>query len=193
MLYRLLLRLCFPRRTRREFGMTLGARPRDVMRLVLREGAVQALAGLFRGLREPVGQWWLKSVAIGGREMLDAPLELRQSADDAVVVFSDRASALTGVVRDAGGTPVADVWVVAFAAHPPAWFHNSRRVAAVKTGADGTYAIRNLPAGAYHVAAAFDLDTGEWFDPAVLKMLVPASARIEIAEHEQKTADVVTR
>jgi uncharacterized protein (DUF2141 family) len=151
------------------------------------------LGGNIQGLRTPVGRWWLKSIVIGGRDVLDGPLELRQSTDEAVVTFSDRASALTGVVRDARGEPVAESWLVVFTAHRDAWFHNSRRVAAVRTGADGRYSIGNLPPGEYYVATAFDLEQGEWFDPAVLQGLITASVRITIGEYEQKTADVVTR
>jgi hypothetical protein len=145
------------------------------------------------GLRAPVGGWWLKSIVIRGREALDAPLELRQPADDAIVTFSDRASALSGIVRDARGDPVADVWVVAFSTHPGSWFHDSRRVAAVKTSADGRYSIRNLPAGEYHLATVFDLEQGEWFDPVLLRQLAAAAMRITIADNEQKTVDPVFR
>jgi hypothetical protein len=145
------------------------------------------------GLRAALGGWWLKSMVIRGREALDAPLELRQPVDDAIVIFSDRASALSGIVRDARGDPVADAWVAVFSTHPGAWFHNSRRVAAVKTSADGRYAIRNLPAGEYHLATVFDLEQGEWFDAVLLRQLATAALRITITDNEQKTVDPVFR
>jgi uncharacterized protein (DUF2141 family) len=145
------------------------------------------------GLRTPIGRWWLTSIVIGGREALDAPLDLRQSADDVVVTLSDRASALSGIVRDARGDPVGDAWVVVFTTHPGAWFQNSRRVAAVKTGADGRYSIRNLPAGEYHLATVFDLEQGEWFDSVLLRELAAGAVRIAIADNEQKAVDPVFR
>jgi hypothetical protein len=145
------------------------------------------------GLRAPVNGWWLKSIGIRGREALDAPLELRQPVDDAIVTFSDRASALSGSVRDARGDPVADAWVVVFSTHPGAWFHDSRRVAAVKANGDGRYAIRNLPAGEYYLALTWDLQQGEWFDSVLLRDLAAAATRITIAADEQKSVDPMLR
>ncbi len=147
-------------------------------------------SGSLQGLRAPIGRWWLKSLLLGGRDVLDSPIELRQSTDDAVVVFSDRASALSGVVRKADGEPAPGSWVVVFSTQEGAWFFNSRRVAAVKTGADGRYSIRNLPPGEYHVAVPHDLEAEEWFDPVTLRELIAASVRVTIGEYEQKTADL---
>src|SRR5690606_15451651 len=76
-----------------------------------------------RGLRAPIGRWWLKSVQVNGREMLDSELDLRQNSDDAVIVFSDRASALAGTVHEADGSPAAGRHVVVFGAERSAWFH----------------------------------------------------------------------
>ena len=55
-----------------------------------------------QGLRAPIGGWWLKSLSLGGRELLDAPLDLKQSSNDVVVTFSDRATELKGTIA---GTP----------------------------------------------------------------------------------------
>jgi hypothetical protein len=146
-----------------------------------------------RGLRAPLGRWWLKSMVIEGRETLDGTLDLRQNTDGAVVTLSERASTLTGIVRDARGELVRDVWVVVFTTHPAGWFHDSRRVAAVKTDRDGRYTIRNLPAGEYHLATTFDLDPDQWFDPVLLQQLAAGTMRITIADSEEKTVDPVLR
>lgn len=45
---------------------------------------------------------------MNGRDVLDAPLDLRQSVDDAVATFADAASELGGSVRDAQGNPSTD-------------------------------------------------------------------------------------
>jgi hypothetical protein len=149
-------------------------------------------ASAMQGLRTPIGAWWLKSISIDGREMLDRPLEIRQSSDNVVVTLSDRASALSGRVRDAQGLPAAGAAIVAFGADPSSWFANSRRIAGVRAGADGAYSIRNLPAGEYFIVASYDVDQGEWFDPVVLQRLVAGAMRISLAENEQKAQDVTT-
>ena len=68
--------------------------------------------GTLQGIRAPIGPWWLKSLVVSGRDVLDAPLDLRQSADDAVATFADTASELSGAVKDAQGNAAADHFVV---------------------------------------------------------------------------------
>jgi protocatechuate 3,4-dioxygenase beta subunit len=155
--------------------------------------------GLYRtmvslqGVRTPVGAWWLKSIVVNGRDLLDAPLDLQQGTDDAVVTFSDRASELAGTVTDAQRAPAADAYVVVFPADRGEWFYNSRRIAGVRTGSDGRYTIRNLPPGDYRIAATSELDQGEWFDPAVLERLLPIGERLTIAGPDRVSRDLAIR
>jgi protocatechuate 3,4-dioxygenase beta subunit len=146
-----------------------------------------------QGMRSPIGPWWLKSVAIEGRELLDRPYDLRQSSSNVIITFSDRASSLAGTVRDNGGNPVPGLFVVAFSADKAAWFANSRRVSGVTTDKDGRYSIRNLPAGEYFLAATYDLEPNEWFDAEVLPRLMAGAARLSIREYEEVGRDLTVR
>ncbi len=152
-----------------------------------------AIGSPLRGLQVSIGPWWLKSIALDGRELLDAPLELRQASENALVTFSDRASEVTGSVKDASGAPVARGNVVIFSADRAHWFVNSRRVVAVAPGQNGRYSIRNLPPGEYRAAVAMDLEQGEWFDPDVLQRLLPDAFPFTIAGAEAKTLDLILR
>jgi hypothetical protein len=146
-----------------------------------------------QGIRTPIGPWWLKSIVIDGRDVLDAPLDLRQGTDDAVATFSDQASEISGVVKDAGGAPVAEAYAVVFGADRATWFFNSRRVAGVRLDAQGRYTIRNLPPGEYRAIATNDLDNFEWFDPAALDRLLPASMPVTITGADRRTLDLTIR
>ena len=146
-----------------------------------------------RGIRAPVGTWWLQSVAAGDRDLLDAPLDIRQSLSNVVITFADRASELSGAVTDAQGAATADGWVVAFPTHRAGWFFNSRRVAGLRVDRTGRYTIRNLPPGDYYVVATRDLEQGEWFDPAALERLAPLAKPVTIAGVEKTTADLTVR
>jgi hypothetical protein len=146
-----------------------------------------------QAVRTPIGGWWLKSLVVNGRDLLDSPLELRQDVDDAVVTFTDRATEITGTLTDARGNGVPEMFVVAFSADRSAWFFNSRRVAGVRPDAQGRYAIRNLPPGDYRIVAVPDLDQGEWFDPAVLERLLPAAVAVTLTPAEKKAHDLVVR
>ncbi len=137
-----------------------------------------------QGMRRPIGQWWLKSLNIRGRDVLDAPLEFRESVDDAVITFTDRVNELAGRVNAPIGDP--GPYVVVFSVDRSRWFHQSRGVDAIRPGQDGRYSVKNLPAGDYYVALVNDIENMEWFDPIVLDSIAPKAARVTV------TADGVT-
>lgn len=167
---------------------------------VVVDGSTFSIAGIMpgthrfsstpRGIRTPIGPWWLKSMTIDGKELLDSELEVNASADTALITFSDQASELSGIVRYADDTPLADGFVVVFSTNDEHWFHNSRRVAGARPSANGRYAVRNLPPGDYHVAVTTDLAPNEWFDPEVLRALQPSAATVRIRDNEVKAYDL---
>jgi hypothetical protein len=144
------------------------------------------------GIRNPIGAWWLKSIAIDGREVLDAPLALNASAN-ATVTFADTASELRGRVTGAGGEPTANYTVIVFPVARERWFFNSRRIASAPLDAQGRYVVHNLPAGDYLIVARNDLDQFEWFNPATLEQLTPSAAKLTIRDGETVTFDVAIR
>jgi protocatechuate 3,4-dioxygenase beta subunit len=143
------------------------------------------------GLRVPTGGWWLKSIVVHGRELLDARVDLRQSADDAVVTFSDAASEISGRVTDMQRVPMAAQTVLVFTTDTSKWFFNSRRIAPLRTDAEGRYVVRNLPPGEYRVAITTELEQGEWFDPDVLAHL--PGTTFTVTGVEKQTHDVVVK
>jgi hypothetical protein len=136
--------------------------------------------------------WMLASSTVSGRDVLDAPMDLRQSVDGAVVTFSDRPAELSGVVRDGAGRPVNADTVILFPTDRSLWTPGSRRIRALQSAVDGTFQFRRLPTGEYYVAAVDDADEGEWFDPVVLdRLAVSTGTKTTIAEGERKTIDVM--
>lgn len=152
--------------------------------------------GLYRfisspqGIRTRVGPWWLKSILMDDREVLDQPLEILPNTKSMRVTFSDQASQLSGVVVDREGTPVTDTHVVVFSENPKSWFQHSRRVAAVLLNEEGRYTVSNLPAGNYFVAVSSDLENNEWFDPEKLQTLSAGAGRVTIVENESVTRNI---
>jgi hypothetical protein len=145
------------------------------------------------GLRAPLGGWWLKSIVVNGRDILDGPLEIREGTDAAVATFAETASELSGTVSDGRGVPLADLPIVVFGADRASWFFNSRRIAIVRTDTAGRYSLRNLPPGDYRVAAATDLEQGEWYDSAVLERLLPEAAAGKISAVEKAIVNLTVR
>jgi protocatechuate 3,4-dioxygenase beta subunit len=150
------------------------------------------LLTIVQGIRAPIGSWWLTSIAAGGRELLDAPLDIQQSLDDAVATFTDTPSVLSGAVADTAGQAAPELFVVAFSVDRRSWFTGSRRVAAIRPTREGRYTISNLPPGEYRITVA-DLDQNEWFDPAVLERLMTTARPVTIAGAERQTVDLVAK
>ena len=138
------------------------------------------------------GQWQVRSSLVRGVDTSDLPVEIRpgESIRDALVVFTDRAAALSGAVHIAAGGAPDDFTVVLFPAEPQFWGPQGRRIQAVRPAADGAFAFHGLPPGDYYVAAIDDVERGEWFDPAFLQRLLPSALRIAVAEGEQKIQDI---
>ena len=138
------------------------------------------------------GNWTLKSVSIGARDVTDQAIELRpdQDVDNVTVVLTDRATDLSGTVRDGIGNPVANVTVIAFSTDPQYWRAQSRRIQAVHTSATGAYRMHGLPPGDYQIIAVDDVETGEWYDPAYLDKIKDGAKSVSLEEGDKKTVDV---
>jgi hypothetical protein len=132
--------------------------------------------------------WWPKSAMLDGHDLLDGDVEIAPGMNLAgvVVTLTDRRSELSGSLQTSDGAPASDVFVIAYSAERRDWSPHARRVRAVRPGDDGHYTVKDLPAGAYLVAAVTDIDEGEWQEPAFLEQLVPASVAVSIAEGERK-------
>ena len=57
---------------------------------------------------------------------------------------------------------------------------------------DGRYTFPNLPAGEYYVAAVKDDTVGDWWDPALLRMLFPVARQVRLLDGEQRRLDLDT-
>jgi hypothetical protein len=149
------------------------------------------LTASFPGSGRP-GGWLLKSIVAGGQDALDSPFTLQPNEHvlDATITFTDRLAQITGALRDSSGGVVPDYTIVLFPEDPRLWSPQSRRIQGVRPSADGAYAIRNLPAGAYLIAPVDDVEPGEWFDPAFLQRLAPGAAKVTIANGEWKVQDI---
>lgn len=138
------------------------------------------------------GQWTLKSVTIGGADAADVPFEIKpgQNVDNVTVVLTDRTTELAGTVRDAQNGGSGGVTVIAFSTEAQYWRAQSRRIATSRTGQNGDYRIRGLPAGDYYLVAVDDVEQGEWFDPAYLDSAKDKATRVTLDEGDRKTLDL---
>ena len=153
----------------------------------------QYRVGQVPGVRSRLAGWWLKSITLGGRELLDAPLDLQSGSAEAVVTFSDRATELSGRVASPTAGEQPSVVVIVFATDRAAWFPHSRRVAGVRPDDQGRYRISNLPPGEYFAIVEDNVAPNEWFDPVLLDRLSARAIRITLGPNEARTQDFVAR
>ena len=138
------------------------------------------------------GQWVLKSATVGGRDVLDYPLELQpnQEIGGALLTFVDRTQEVTGTIQDTTGAPTADYSIILFPADKSYWVPLSRRIQSVRPGTDGRFTFRGIPAGEYRLTAVTDVEPGEWYDPEFLSQLANASITVSVREGERKVQDM---
>jgi hypothetical protein len=136
--------------------------------------------------------WTMKSAMLGGKDVADAPFEVRPNEDvtDLVVTVTDHPSELSGTVKDRAGRPAPGFPIVVFSTDRAYWTVGSRRVQQARPSSDGRYKMTGLPGGEYYVCALTDLDQNQLYDPAFLESLVSGSFKIALTDGEKKTQDL---
>jgi len=135
--------------------------------------------------------WMLKSVVIGGRDVTDAPIELRsgETVSNITVEFTDKVNEIQGSVTTDQGAPASEYTVLAFSTDPSLWRPLSRQIATGRPDQTGQYRIRTLPPGEYYVVTVDPGEQGEWFEPAYLEEHRAGAVRISLGVGEIKRQD----
>ena len=136
--------------------------------------------------------WWLRSAMTKGRDLLDGLVQVLpgEAFPDVVLTFSDHHSELSGVLQSSAGAAAPEYFVVVFPADRALWTPNARRIQSTRPGTDGRLSVRDLPAGAYLMAALMDLEPADLNDPKFLEAMLGASLKISIADGEKKIQDL---
>ena len=152
-------------------------------------GVYTLTATLPAGLQQ---KWWLRSAITKGRDLLDGPLQVLpgESFSDVVLTFSDQHSELSGALQSPAGVAAPEYFVVVFPEDRALWFPGARRIQSTRPATDGTFSVRDLPAGDYLMAALIDLDQADLNDPKFLEALVSSAVRVRLADGEKKQQDL---
>lgn len=133
----------------------------------------------------PGGQWLVKSAMLGGRDLVDRPLQLE--ADDVggvVITLTDRLGELTGTVVLTSNVD-EDALVIAFPAEARDWIANgmpASRTGATRTSAEGRFTLSGLRPGSYLVAAVPAGTEIDLQDSDVVNQLARLGTRVEVPE-----------
>ena len=100
--------------------------------------------------------WWLKAIAVNGRDVTDEPIDIDPSGAMLDIVMTNRASSVRGPVSwNRQRNPRKPV-VVVFVDDDSRWTRPSRFVGTSEVDDDGRYDVRGLPAGARYLAVAVE-------------------------------------
>lgn len=135
--------------------------------------------------------WALKSIAIGGRDITDTPVEVKsgQRITGVAIVMTDRVSSISGTITDGSGTLLTELTVLAFPSDSTLWRPQSRHIMTARPDQNGSYQIRGLPPGEYYLTTIDPIEQGEWFEPAFLDEHRTTAQRLTLGEGEVKTQD----
>lgn len=138
--------------------------------------------------------WYLKSVMFEGRDISDAPVEIKGDVSGIVVRYSDDVSRIDGTVRNAQGAPGSAAFVVVFPVDRQRWNTPAsrfpRRSRSTHVNARGTFGFTALPTGDYFVAAIPDTLIDSWQDPKTLDALSRMATRVSLGENEKRSVDL---
>lgn len=116
---------------------------------------VRALQDVTPALR-PLTTWWLKSIALDGRDVTDEPIDFDHGDVMLDITMTNRASSVRGTVtwnRSKGGRRPS---VVVFLDDDTQWARGTRRVGTAEVDEDGRFDVRGLPAGDRYLAVAVE-------------------------------------
>jgi hypothetical protein len=156
------------------------------------------LPGLFdraylrASLAEP-GDWVFKGIYHRDQDVTDTPLEFvpGQTLEGFQVVFTQKATEITGLVRDDKGQSVLDATVVVFPGDSSKWKYQSRYLRTARVDQDGRFRVRNLPPfDDYRLIAVKDLEDGRSADPEFLESIRDLAARVSLNEGQTSAQDL---
>jgi len=134
-------------------------------------------------------QWQVKSATVGGRDVLDAPIDLRDTDITGVLItMSDEQFTLSGTVTVTGGHKADEAIVYVFPADHRAWIENGmtpRRSRSTRVAASGAYTFNLLPPGDYLAVAVDRADEGNLQDPAFIEALSRLGTRVSVVSAKQ--------
>jgi hypothetical protein len=135
--------------------------------------------------------WWLRSALFNGRDLLDGPFDVQAGQDMSGIVFTltDRHNELSGTLTTGTGRAATEYFIIVCPSDPQLWTSNSRRVKSLRPGSDGTFSVKDLPAGEYLIAALTDVAPNEWNDPQFLATLVPAGVKVVVTDGSKTVQD----
>jgi hypothetical protein len=132
--------------------------------------------------------WFLKSVAAGGRAVADAGFSVSSGTITLDVLASGNGAVVEGVARNQKDEPVADAVVVAV---PEARLRSlPDRYRKAVSDQSGRFILRGLPPGDYTLFAWESVDGEAYYNPEFIKGYEGQGKALHLAEGERKSVQL---
>jgi len=128
--------------------------------------------------------WAVKAALHDGRDIAEAPIELRsgEALSGVQIVLTTRITTLSGQLADAKGAPTGDGTVVVFSTDEQKWTDSSRFVRAARPDQQGAWRIKGLPAGEYFAVALEAVEQGQWYEAEFLEAIRRYAQKVQLAD-----------
>ena len=129
-----------------------------------------------------------------GHDLADTAVEMRANDITGVTLaFTDRPASSEGTAQT-GALPDATAIVAAYPVDEEAWTNAggaARRIKVTRVSNDGSFALKNVPAGEYYVIAVKE-DPPSWQDPALLRSLTRGAQQVRVTDGDHKSVTLRT-
>jgi len=150
-------------------------------------------AGIRMGSSTMNNPWYLKAVYFDGEDVTDGGIEFTpgRSYENLRIVFTQKATELSGIVSDSRGRPITDATVVIFPSNREKWVAQSRFMRTARPDTQGRYSFKGLPPfDDYLIIAVQNLENGQGADPDFLARAREEAKSLGLTEGEKKAFDV---
>jgi hypothetical protein len=137
--------------------------------------------------------WYLKSVIYDGQDITDTGLEFapNRTYEGLTILFSRKATDLSGALTDDRGKPVVDATVVIFPASRDRWTYLSRYIRTTRPDTNGRFSLKGMPPGDdYLIIAVQNLEQGQASDPEFLARARDMATPFSLSEGETRAVDL---
>jgi hypothetical protein len=140
----------------------------------------------------PLEGWMMKSVVVGGRDITNSVLDVgnRESVTNVVITLTNKVTSVEGRVTDERGQSVRDYAVVIVPAEPYDAAIATRRIRAIRPGAEGTFTTRGLMPGRYLALAVEALEEGRQYAPEFQQQVRRRGQEFTLGEGESSTLNL---
>jgi len=134
------------------------------------------------------GDWYLKSVLAGGRDVNESGLTVDGGAVALDVLVSSNGAAAEGLATDEKGQPVVNAAIVAIP--EPKLRAREDRYFKTATDQSGRFSLRGVLPGSYTLYAWENVDGESYLDPNFLKNYQGLGSALHLGEGERKTVQL---